>query len=90
MDMPNRTIDMVLARLRLLARANVICDDYGRHIKGEIDGTLEDLRIRLSAAYDRVNSVTQFSNEQLEMLHLGATICAKNIQVIRDLERQLA
>jgi hypothetical protein len=89
MDMSNRTIDLVIARLRLLARADVVCDAYGRHLKGEINQAIEDLRIRLSDAYDHVTSINQFTNEQLELLHMGASICSRNLQIIRELEREL-
>jgi hypothetical protein len=89
MDMSNRTIDSVLMQLRLLARANVVCDQNGHKVYGEINPVIEELRMMLSDAWDSVSSIVQLSEEQLQLLHTCVEVCSVNREVIHALEREV-
>lgn len=81
-------MDHVLAQLRLLARANVVCDAYGRRLSGDIDQRVETLREQLSAIHDRLLDGLSLSAQEEAVAQAAVAVVRHNHKVVAALQRE--
>ena len=81
-------MDHVLAQLRLLARANVVCDAYGRRLSGDIDQRVETLREQLSAIHDRLLDGLRLTEQEQAVAQTALAVVRHNHKVVAALQRE--
>jgi hypothetical protein len=86
------TVDLVydvLSKLRLLARADIICNDYGDYVSGSINPDIEAIREQISCIHDRLHDGLKLSKNEKTTVHEAVSLIKRYHQTILRLEREL-
>ncbi len=78
----------VLSKLRLLARANIVCNDYGDYVSGSINPDIEAIREQISYIHDRLHDGLKISKKEKTTIHEAVSLIKRYHQTILRLERE--
>lgn len=89
-SMTEQSIAMVMQRLRLFARRDVVCDQYGHRIGGEMDAEVESLHVQVDRIHDHVLDGVTLTRDEVVFMQYCQTVVNEHREVIRQLERAYA
>lgn len=87
--MTARQLYPLVQDLRLLARANVLCDQAGRLLRGGIDQQVETLRQRVLNLLERLQDGHTPTPEDADVYNYALMVINTNRATLRDLKREI-